>query len=240
MPYQNLDQKQIHVWIIDLNNVGQFSVSELRQILAMDELAKSERFLFERDRKCYIVCRSVLRQLIGRYLHIPPQQIIFSYGKFGKPYLSQTMNYRNNLKFNISHSENLAIMAFVIGQEIGVDVEKIHGKLDISSIAQRFFSNHEVAQLQMLPQYLHQEAFFTCWTRKEAFLKARGDGLSFSLEDFDVSVDPREEPRLLAVQSAPEEVMRWQMHQIIPAANYISTLVVESRTKEFIFNTFNI
>ena len=239
MPCKNLDQKQIHLWAVDLD-VAESSVSRLRQILATEELAKSDRFVFERDRKRYIVCRGVLRQLIGTYLDIAPQQVIFSYGKHGKPYLCQTINYANDLKFNISHSENLAVMAFVIGQEIGVDVEKNHDKLDTSSIAERFFSNYEVAQLQMLPQYLHQEAFFACWTRKEAFLKARGDGLYFSLQDFDVSVDPRKKPRLLAVQSAPEEVMRWQMHQIIPAPDYISTLAVEGGAKEVIFNKFNI
>lgn len=229
----HLSQNTVHLWTVVLD-ATEYSVNKLRQLLAEDELAKSDRFHFEGDREHYIICRAVLRQLIGQYVNIPPEQVVFSYGTYGKPYLCETTTDLHDLRFNVSHSKGLAVMAFAKGQDIGVDVEQIHQNLDIVSIAQRFFSAYEVVQLQMLPLDLQQEAFFACWTRKEAFLKARGDGLSFPLEDFDVSVDPREAPKLLATQLAPEEVSRWYMYQMIPNFNYISTLAVEGYVKEVI------
>lgn len=226
MAFYDLKQKTVHLWTIDLDTTKSI-VSKFRQYLSTDECAKSDRFYFEHDRMHYIVCRGALRQLSAAYLSVSPHDITFSYGKYGKPYLTLTFDLFHSLSFNVSHSGSLAVIAFAKDQNIGVDIEQIRKDMDTLSIAERFFSFAERAQIKMLPNHLQQEAFFTCWTQKEAFIKARGDGLSFPLKDFDVSVDPREAPQLLAVRCGLEEIPLWSMRRLTPAPNYIGALAIE-------------
>lgn len=225
---EQLRAKTVHLWIVSLD-VSESCVLSMRQLLSADELVKSDRFYFERDRTHYTVCRGVLRELLSRYLNIPACELVFSYGTHGKPVIQMG---HNQVHFNVSHSAGLAIIGVTKGQHIGVDVEHIRPGLDTMSIAQRFFSTFEFTQLKMLPEELRQEAFFACWTRKEAFIKARGDGLSLPLENFDVSIDPREQPQLLAVRSLAEEVSEWYMYQMQPQPNYISAIAVKGLMSE--------
>jgi 4'-phosphopantetheinyl transferase len=126
----------------------------------------------------------------------------------------------------VSHSHGFALYAVNIGQEIGVDLERISRKVEASQIAQRFFSPHEVRVLQTLPEQLQREAFFNGWTRKEAFIKARGDGLSLPLDQFDVSLRPDEPPALLRTHFDPQEAGRWALHALTPGPGYVGALAV--------------
>lgn len=225
---EQLRTKTVHVWTVSLD-VSESCVLSMRQLLSADEVVKSDRFYFERDRTHYIVCRGVLRELLSHYLNIPACELVFRYGTHGKPVIQMG---QNQVHFNVSHSAGLAIIGVTKGQHIGVDVEHIRPGLDTMSIAQRFFSTSEFTQLKMLPEELQQEAFFACWTRKEAFIKARGDGLSLPLENFDVSVDPREQPQLLAVRSLAEEVSEWCMYQMQPQPNYVGAVAVKGLVSE--------
>lgn len=237
MRYQDLEQTTAHLWVVRLN-APEVVVVKLRQLLSANELERSDRFVLEKDKNRYIICRGVLRQLIGQYLELPPQAVIFSYGSYGKPYLALQPNQLYPLYFNVSHSEDLALIAFAKYQKIGIDLEKVRD-IDTASIVQRFFAPSEVVQLERLPPTLRQEAFFTCWTRKEAFIKARGDGLSFPLKDFEVSVDPRKPPQLLLIRNAVHEVVHWFMYQITPDDNYIGTLAIEGRVEKVVLQSIS-
>ena len=152
-------------------------VQQISQSLMEDERIKAERFYFQRDRKRFMVCRGVLRMILGRYLHIEANRVHFSYGPYGKPYLKETLG-DSTLRFNLAHSHELALHAFARSREIGVDIEYIRYIPDAEQIALNFFSENENAVLHVLPTSQKQEAFFNCWTRKEAYLKALGVGSS--------------------------------------------------------------
>jgi 4'-phosphopantetheinyl transferase len=144
----------------------------------------------------------------------------------GKPYLAAKFN-PGDLRFNLAHSNELAVYAFALGREIGIDVEHVHALPDAEQIAARFFSAQENVVLRMLPEGQRLEAFFNCWTRKEAYIKAIGEGLSHPLDQFQVSLSPEEPTRLLNVEGSPEEVTRWSIAPWVPAAGYVAALVVE-------------
>src|SRR5271163_517516 len=150
-------------------------------VLSADEIARAQRFHFEKDRIHFIHCRSALRFLLARYLGVSPAGIRFEYLSGGKPQLIAEQNPRR-LQFNLSHSNNMALIAVGSELRLGVDIEKIRDNVDTAALAERFFSPRERAGLRALPGHLRVPAFFACWTRKEAFLKATGTGLSFPLE----------------------------------------------------------
>jgi 4'-phosphopantetheinyl transferase len=183
----------IHVWRIRLGN--QLSTTVATHVLSPDELDRARRFRFERDRVCFIQCRSALRYLLGAYLSTSATEIRFEYLVNGKPALPTKLNSRG-LHFNVAHSARWALIAMCANREIGIDIEEIRSDLDTRSLAERFFSPRERANLYALPEDLQQVAFFACWTRKEALLKATGTGLSFPLEAFTVTIDPFRDPIL--------------------------------------------
>ncbi len=158
---------------------------------------------------------------------MPPEEIAFDYNKYGKPTLAQTVGDQS-LKFNMSHSGKLALYAFARHRELGIDVEWIKRRLnDAGQIAERFFSAAENNVLHALPESLKQEAFFNCWTRKEAYIKARGMGLSLPLDQFDVTLRPGEPARLLATRDDPRQASRWTMQALDPGKDYIAAVLVE-------------
>jgi 4'-phosphopantetheinyl transferase len=164
--------------------------------------------------------------MMSYYLGVGPDQLRFRYESHGKPYLSMEFNYCG-LRFNLAHSNELAVYAFTRGRELGIDVEYIHALPDAEQIAARFFSAQENVALRMLPESQRLEAFFNCWTRKEAYIKAIGDGLSHPLDQFQVSLSPGEPARLLNVEGSPEKVTRRFMASLVPAPGYVAALVVE-------------
>ena len=195
----------------------------MAQCLIEDERIRAERFNFRRDRKRFIVGRGVLRMILGRYLHIEPNRVQFSYGPHGKPYLADG---DGALQFNLARSHELALYAFTRGREIGVDIEYFRALTDAEQIADSFFSPRENAILQALPASQRQQAFYNCWTRKEAYIKAIGKGLAQPLDQFDVSLAPGESTRLLKVEGSPEEGSRWSLYSLTPVAGYVAAVAV--------------
>jgi 4'-phosphopantetheinyl transferase len=220
-----LADDEIHVWRTPLDQ-GALIVERLKRMLAEDEASRAARFYFEHDRVHFIVARGVLRTLLSQYLGTRPEQLRFSYSSYGKPALS-TAPGEPTLNFNVSHSQGLALIAVTRSREIGVDVEGIRPEFAGLDIAERFFSVEENAVLRNLPAELQHEAFFTCWTRKEAYIKARGEGLSHPLDKFDVSLVPGEPARLLKTRGEPHELARWSLRELFAGPGYVAALAAE-------------
>jgi len=191
-----LGGKDVYVWRATLNQTAAQAQS-LLHTLAADELARARRFYFQRDRERFFVARGVLRSILSCYLDTEPSQLRFGYSSYGKPALAQNTG-RNAIRFNASHSHELALVTVTRGRELGVDIERICAEVANEQIAERFFSPRKVVRLRSLPTDTQTEAFFHCWTRKEAYIKARGEGLSLPLDQFDVSLVPGEPAALLS------------------------------------------
>ncbi|MEO8163817.1 MAG: 4'-phosphopantetheinyl transferase superfamily protein [Betaproteobacteria bacterium] len=217
------DAVEVVVTRLDLDNDA-FHI--LAGSLCEDELARARRFHLERDRRRFIVARGRLRQMLAQRLGIQPQAVELSYGAHGKPFLaggSATMDWR----FNVSHSRDIAVFAFCRGREIGIDVEAIHRVYCADTIAQQFFSRNEVQAYLALDPRDKEAGFFNCWTRKEAFIKAIGDGLHYPLDSFDVSVSPHEPAAILRLDDAQATDGGWCLRSFSPMPGYVAALVVE-------------
>ncbi len=195
----------------------------LRQSLSAAELSRAKRFHFERDRQHFIVGRGVLRDILSRYTKETPGDLHFGYTAYGKPFLDRPAD--SELRFNLSHSGDLALYAISHERDLGLDVEQIRPMPDALDLAARFFSARENETLQTVPPAQRHEAFFNAWTRKEAYIKALGEGLSHPLDSFDVSLRPAEPARLLAVRGDPQALHRWQLVAFTPQPGYIAALV---------------
>src|ERR1700738_3040122 len=181
---------EVHVWRALLDQ-PRSSLSLFTQVLSANERARAERFYFDADRRRAIIARGLSRLLLGHYLGRPAHQIEFKYNAFGKPALADA---DCPLQFNVSHSGDVILVATAIDRVLGVDVERIKQDMANAEIAARYFSPCEYRTLLALPPEIRGEAFFACWTRKEAYLKARGDGLSLPLDRFDVALAPARAP----------------------------------------------
>lgn len=181
----SLKPGEVHVWRCELDQPRE-RYEEFWRTLDDDEREKASRFHFDKHRRHYVVGRGVLRLLLGRYLETPPEDVRFCYGPQGKPALDGE-HLESSLRFNASHSGELAVYAFMHDCEVGVDVELIKGDFATEEIAERFFSAGEIKALSALPDAERPAAFFETWTRKEAYIKAIGSGLSHPLDQFDVT-----------------------------------------------------
>jgi 4'-phosphopantetheinyl transferase len=219
-----LSSDEVHVWCASLEQPAS-SLRWLGQTLSADEQERAGRFHFERDRRHFIAGRGLLRTILGRYLRVEAERLQFCYGPRGKPSLLETCG-GDTLCFNVSHSHGLALYAVTHGRKVGVDVEWMRPLDDIEQIAERFFSARENATFRALAPDQKVEAFFNCWTRKEAYIKATGDGLSRPLDEFDVSLAPGEPARLLHVASDPQEAARWLLRGLTPAPDYAAAVIV--------------
>jgi 4'-phosphopantetheinyl transferase len=216
--------KMVRVWRADLDRPER-EIAMLGAFLSADERARADRFRFERDRRRFTVARGLLRVLLGRVVGITPQSIEFSYGRRGKPALRRPGDA--GLEFNVSHSHGLALFATCWGRAVGIDLEFQRPEFDIRGIAGRFFTPQEFARIAALPDSAQRPAFFRGWTRKEAFLKARGDGLWLGLDQFEVSLDPDPSPGLLRTEWDPEEALRWSLHDLDVADGFAAALAIE-------------
>lgn len=224
-----LPAQDLHVWIVDVRQV--LAPDEvLSSILSKDELLRWRRFRFSRDRRSFLIARSFLRTLLGRYLAVDPQSIEFEYNQYGKPGLPGEF-----LSFNLSHSNNLILYGLALNGALGVDVERINPEFGTQEIAERFFSPHEIEELRHLPIAQQVLGFFNCWTRKEAFIKALGHGLFIPLDSFDVTLAPVEPARLLATRQDPEAIDRWKLYSIEPAPGYAGAICAEGRVRRLRF-----
>lgn len=220
-------KKEIHIWRAALD-IPITTIQKLFNTLSIDEIARAERFRFDRDRRRFIVGRGILRKILGCYLSVDPSRLQFRYKKNGKPRLAHTSGNKP-INFNISDSEGLALFAFTRDREIGVDVEQILDISEMDQIVERFFSLREHAVFRALPESERKEAFFNCWTRKEALVKAMGDGLSWPLDTFDVSVAPGEPARLIRMEGDSKAASRWSIHDLKPAPGFAAAFAVEGR-----------
>lgn len=220
-----LSSNDIHIWCacIDLPSL---QVQQLAQILSEDELKRAERFYFEQHRNRFIVRRGILRTILSRYLSMEPNQLQFDYGSRGKPTLAETCG-GDKLRFNLSDSHGFALYAVTGDRDLGVDIEQIRSIEDAEQIAKRFFSPQEYAVLRDLAPSQKQAAFFNCWTRKEAYVKAVGDGLSLPLDGFDVSLSPGEPARLLSIKGDPQSAAHWFLQDLNPVPGYVGAIAVE-------------
>ncbi|MEZ4662805.1 MAG: 4'-phosphopantetheinyl transferase superfamily protein [Caldilineaceae bacterium] len=220
----SLAEAEVQLWVDSLEAPVEQMLT-LRQTLAADELARAKRFHFERDRRRFIVARGRLRQLLGRYLVLPPPEIRFTYSAHGKPLLQEAQNPAA-LQFNLSHAGEMMLVGVTRGRAIGVDIEQVRSLDDMMGIAASFFSprKYDVGRRARRPK---RAGLFNCWTRKEAYIKAQGQGLSLPLDSFDVTLTPGAEARLLAVRNArPDEAAQWTMQAFEPVGGYVAAVVV--------------
>jgi 4'-phosphopantetheinyl transferase len=226
-----LTANEIHLWRLSLDPPAS-QIERLAETLAADEQQRAARFHFERDRRRFIVGRGGLRTILGYYLGLPPGRVQFSYGARGKPALAES-SAEKRLYFNLAHSGELAVYGMIHDQEIGVDVEEIHSISEMEQIAARFFAPQEHAALLALPPVQRQQAFFNCWTRKEAYIKALGDGLAQPLDQFCVSLAPEEPARLVSIAGSEDEASRWLLEAFSPAVGYIAAVAVQGHSWQF-------
>jgi 4'-phosphopantetheinyl transferase len=216
---------EVHVWRTRVSWPASH-IAVLRETLSPDEQEKADRFHFEIDRRRYVVTRGLLRRLLARCLGTRPDELRFDYSEFGKPSLAAGFA-QTRLRFNVSHSGDLILIAIATGRAVGVDVERIRTDMNVDQIAQRFFSVGERTALAALAAELQHDVFFACWTRKEAYIKAMGEGLSMPLDQFDVSILPGQDARLLATRPDAAEAQRWILRDLDVAPGYRAALAVE-------------
>lgn len=219
-----LPENEVHLWRVDLEAVGA-DESRWQRLLSPDESMRASRFHFCRDRQRFAASRALLRTVLGAYLAADPRELTFSYSKREKPSLAPG-SAGDNITFNVSHSGEIALFAITRGRDVGVDVEQVRRNSDLESIARRFFSLDEQRQLAVLDPEARIEAFFRCWTRKEAFIKATGDGLSLPLKQFDVSLAVGETNALLATRPDGGEAGRWLLRDVPGEKDYVAALCV--------------
>ncbi|UCG11946.1 MAG: 4'-phosphopantetheinyl transferase superfamily protein, partial [Deltaproteobacteria bacterium] len=219
---------EVHVWCESLRQSSS-SRQRLIQTLSPEERMRAERFCFDQHRREFIVRRGVLREMLGRYLDLEPNQMQFNYGPKGKPILAGDHG-RGPLGFNLSHSCGLAL--YVVSREgrIGVDLEHIRLIAEMQQIVTQHFSALENKVFQALPTTKKQEAFFSGWTRKEAFVKAIGDGLSMSLDTFDVSMVPGGSARVMNIRGDSKSASRWLIRDLRPAPGFVGALAMEGES----------
>ncbi len=227
-----LQVDEVHIWRLGLD-WSAAQIQQLGQVLAQDERERAGRYRSERDRMHFIARWSCLRWLLGRYLDVPPSEIGFAYGPYGKPELAADF-VGSDVHFNLSHSAGVALLGFTRCGEIGIDIERIRLDFDDQAIGGSFFSSVERAALAALPVAARVEAFFACWTRKEAYLKARGDGLSIPLDQFDVSLAPGEPARLLGARGYVEDIARWNLFDLKPESGYAGAVCVSGTVNSLV------
>jgi 4'-phosphopantetheinyl transferase len=224
---RELSGNQVHVWAVNLEAC---ELQALEKTLSSEELKRASTFRFAQDQRRFIVTRGILRSLLTQYLETSAREIRFRYSAHGRPALDSPVS---KLEFNVAHSGSMALLAFSVGRRIGVDLEKIREDMAFEPIMERYFSSYETEAIKQLPSEERRRAFFVCWTRKEAYLKATGEGLVFDLNRFDVTVAP-ESAALLNVQGEPEAPRIWDLKNMHPAPGYVGTVAAEGRKLEFL------
>lgn len=211
-----LRERDLHVWRIGVRAPS----SDAAAVLSPDETARAERFRFERDRESFVSTRAALRGLVASYAGIAPGEVRFAYGPAGKP-------EAGGLAFNVSHAGDVALAAFGASGRVGVDVELVRDDSDLTAVARRFFGEHEIGALDALSGDAFVAGFYSCWTRKEAFAKALGKGLSFELDRAEVSVYP-EPARLVSVDGEAGAAAGWTMVDVDAGPGYAACVAVDA------------
>lgn len=226
------DLPTISVWAIGLDR--QFGDEEgLAESLSSDEHSRARSFRHQADQRRYTVTRAALRDVLGDRLDRPPASLCFEYSTHGKPELLSDQNGAD-LRFNVSHSGDVALIVVTTGVRIGVDVERVRPLQGLDAIISRFFSVEEIDALSTLPVDERLNGFFACWTRKEAFVKATGVGLSTPLAQFAVTVGPQDDPEILHIKGDREAARLWSLRDLATRSGYFGTLAVEASDWHFV------
>lgn len=222
-----LPDDQVHLWRASLE-CDQVRLLAFQHTLASEEQERADRFRFQKDRRHFIAARGALRVILGRYLGIDARQVPIGYSAYGKPILIQAAA-PPALQFNLSHSHGVAVFAFSRGRELGVDLECIQPDLATDQLAASFLSPRQIDALRALSPEDRVKTFFSCWTRKEAYVKARGEGFFVDPKQFDVPLEPGTAEAILSHPAHPHETRRWMRIDLEPVPGYIGALVVEGR-----------
>ena len=220
-----LAANEVHVWRVSLDGLPE-SDDSLMALLPAAERERAGRFRFASDRDRFVRSHAALRTILGTYLHAAPEALVFREGAHGKPFIDCPAG-AVPIRFNLSHSDSLALVAVALGREVGVDLERVRPVSDMAGIAARYFSPFEQQALERVSPEKRLHAFFATWVLKEAYLKACGDGLVRRLADFDVTIGDDEPPRLLSVSERPGDVTRWTLWHLKPCNRFVAALAVE-------------
>lgn len=225
----HLGAQDVHLFLADLDAQEQL-LRYSTQILAPDEIERGNRFYVEQDRRRYQAGRLLLRLLLAAYLDIPPSLIQFSYNHYGKPSAAQPL-HTTNIQFNLSNSANIALFAFCKTVDVGIDIEKIRPEFTTHEIAEKYFSRDEVTFVRTIALD-SVSAFYDCWTRKEAYIKAKGQGLSIPLDSFAVSLDPEQAPGLLYSRLFADDVKQYALYALPMEASFKAALAIARKEND--------
>lgn len=219
-----LAARSIAGWRIDLEQPDEV-VAALGDVLSPDESERASRFVFARDRRRFVVTRASLRVLLGRHSDVAARAIRFAYAPHGKPSLAPRSTPAP-VHFNVSHSQELALIALAPDVPLGVDVEAVRPMRDLADIASRYFTAAEAETIASVPPAERELAFFLCWTRKEAFSKVLGDGLTLALDRYRVACRPGDPARILEIDGDPATAAAWSVFDLRPAPGFVGAMVM--------------
>ncbi len=217
---------EVHAWTASRDGAEPV-VEAMRGLLDDDERARADRFLSPVDRRRFAVGRGLLRTILGRYLGRPPEGLRFVANAHGKPSLDPASGVDPTLRFNLAHSGSLILIGLARGRDLGVDIERVRPDFGGEALAGRFFAPGEVATLRGLPAEARTLAFFHGWTRKEAYIKAKGKGLAIPLDEFEVAIDPSRPAALLSTRPDPLDAARWSLVELATEPGYVAAACVE-------------
>jgi 4'-phosphopantetheinyl transferase len=231
----------VHVWRAALEPPIRH-VAYLRDVLDGEERARADRFVFDRHRRWYVAAHGLLRHLLGGYLGVAPEAVRFARARHGKPYLvcRARRDGADAIGFNLTHSGDTALIAVGVGRELGIDLEHVRRDRDVIGLAGRFFSPAEAAALKALPADHRVAAFYKCWTRKEAYIKACGTGLAMRLDSFEVSFEPGVPAALLRSARGADEPHRWKLVELAVSPGFEAALAVEGDDWRLVTNALEL
>jgi 4'-phosphopantetheinyl transferase len=220
--WPDLRESAVHVWCVSLD-APEAESDPLSAILSAEELRQAGRMRLEHVRRRFVARRAALRRILGRYLNAGPETIRFDRGAYGKPSLGPPWN-DSRIRFSTTHSAGLALVAFALGADLGVDVEQIRPLDSYEDLCRRYFAPPEQESLRRLPEPERLAAFFRGWARKEALMKAIGTGLSLGLDQVVVSLEAGPAPRVYSIQGSTAAAGRWRLDDLQPATGYVAAL----------------
>jgi len=238
IPKNPIYPNQIHIWRVHLD-ISKMQRESLMVFLSADEVARARRFHFEIHQKRFIASRGILRQILSHYLRKNPKQIRFEYSYYGKPRLVLESG-ENAFSFNLSHSGGIALYAISLGRSIGIDIERVNNDVDIKQVSERFYSPGEISSLERTGDNKRNGIFFQYWTRKEAFLKAIGKGVSFPMEQVDVSLQKGMDWSRIVTRTDNLGDHLWLGMDLIPGHNCAAAVVVEEGACDLVCRDYSL
>jgi 4'-phosphopantetheinyl transferase len=220
-----LSENEVHVWAASLEH-DNATIQRFSRVLSLDERDRAGMLHRARESNHFIAARGILRHILSHYLDTKPRELAFTYSEYGKMAL-KIPGRQASIQFSVSHSNEVALYALARDRNVGTDIEQVRADIAYERIARKLFAPEEIAALAAMPESTRLDAFFAYWTCKEAFVKAIGEGVSYRFDQFVVSAEPGEAPKLLAVKGEPQATSQWFFHRIIPATGYIGMLAVD-------------